>query len=58
MGVVGGALATVIGQIASCIIAIAYLWKIKSVKMTKKDYRLNNSLKRTLSYGIASLLYK
>ncbi len=56
MGVVGGALATVIGQIASCIIAIAYLWKIKSVKMTKKDYRLNNSLKRTLSYGIASFI--
>lgn len=56
MGVVGGAIATIIGQIVSCIIAFIYLLKIKSVKMERKDYRLNNSLKRTLSYGMASFI--
>lgn len=56
MGVVGGAIATVIGQIISCIIALVYLRKIKSVKMERKDYHLNNSLKRTISYGMASFI--
>lgn len=56
MGVVGGAIATIIGQIISCIIALFYLRKIKSVKMELKDYKINNSLKKTLSYGIASFI--
>lgn len=56
MGVVGGAIATIIGQIVSCIIAIIYLKKIKSVKMSIKDYRLNNSLKKTLAYGTSSFI--
>lgn len=56
MGVAGGALATVIGQLVSCIIAIIYLFKTKTVKLTKKDYLLDKSIFRTISYGLSSFI--
>ncbi len=56
MGVAGGALATIIGQFISCIIAIIYLFKTKTLKLTKEDYHLNKSIFRTISYGLSSFI--
>ena len=56
MGVVGGAIATVIGQIVSFIIAILYLFKIKSVKLTKNDFKLDRNVFKILSLGLSSFI--
>lgn len=56
MGVFGGGLATVIGQVISFIIALCYLPKIKSVKLERKDFKINNSVLRTLSLGLSSFI--
>ncbi len=56
MGVKGGALATVIGQIVSFVIAIFYLKKTKSVNLNKKDFKLNKNIFRILSLGISSFI--
>ena len=56
MGVFGGGLATVIGQIISFIIALCYLPKIKSVKLEKDDFKINKSITRTLSLGLSSFI--
>lgn len=56
MGVQGGALATIIGQIISFIIAILYLKKIKSVKLEKKDFKLDKDIFRILSLGLSSFI--
>ena len=53
MGVQGGALATIIGQIISFIIAILYLKRIKSVKLEKKDFKLDKDIFRILSLGLS-----
>ena len=56
MGVKGGAIATVIGQVISFIIAILYLNKFKSVKLTKKDFKLDKSVLRIMSLGLSSFI--
>lgn len=56
MGVFGGGLATVIGQVISFIIALCYLPKIKSVKLEREDFKINNSVLRTLSLGLSSFI--
>ena len=56
MGVAGGALATVIGQFVSCIIAIVYLFRTKTIKLTKQDYKLDKSIFRVMSYGLSSFI--
>ena len=56
MGVKGGALATIIGQIVSFVIAIIYLFKIKSVKLTKNDFKLDKDAFRILALGISSFI--
>ena len=56
MGVFGGGLATVIGQVISFIIALCYLPKIKSVKLEKEDFKINKSILRTLSLGLSSFI--
>lgn len=56
MGVFGGGLATVIGQVISFIIALCYLPKIKSVKLEKDDFKINKSVLRTLSLGLSSFI--
>ncbi len=56
MGVKGGALATIIGQIISCIIALLYIPKIKSIKLEKKDFKPNKSIFRILSLGLSSFI--
>ena len=56
MGVKGGAIATIIGQIISFIIAILYLKKFKSVTLTKEDFKLDKSALRIMSLGLSSFI--
>ena len=56
MGVKGGAIATVVGQIVSCIMALVYIPKIKSVKLEKSDFKLDKSITRTLGLGLSSFI--
>ena len=56
MGVKGGALATIIGQIITFIISIMYLKNIKSVKITKQDFKLDKSVFKVLSLGLSSFI--
>lgn len=56
MGVAGGALATIIGQFISLIIALIYIPKIKSVKLTKQDFKLDKSIFKTLGLGLSSFI--
>ena len=56
MGVFGGGIATVIGQVISFIIALCYLPNIKSVKLEKDDFKINKSITRTLSLGLSSFI--
>lgn len=56
MGVKGGAIATVIGQIVSFLMAIMYLKKVKSVKLEKDSFKLDKSIFRTLGLGLSSFI--
>lgn len=56
MGVEGGAIATIIGQIVSAIIALSYIPKIKSVDLEKKDFIPNKSIVKILGYGVSSFI--
>ena len=56
-GMMGAAVATVIGQIASALLAVWYIVHMKIVKPGKADYRLNGDIvKRTLVLGVTSFL--
>lgn len=56
MGVVGGAVATIIGQIVSAIMTIYYIPKVKSVKLKKGDF-IPISLILTHFIGLYGALY-
>lgn len=56
MGVAGGALATIIGQFVSFILAVLYLRKTKTIKLKLKDFALNKSVLKTMSLGVSSLV--
>ena len=56
-GMMGAAVATVIGQIATAILAIWYLFNMKVIKPGKEHYRLSGEIcGRTLALGITSFL--
>ena len=56
-GMMGAAVATVIGQIVTAILAIWYLINMKAIKPSKRDFRLDGDIiKRTLVLGITSFL--
>lgn len=55
-GVAGGAIATVIGQVVSCIIGVAYLFKMKTIKLELNDYKVDKSIFKTLGYGVSSFI--
>ncbi|MBQ3426000.1 MAG: MATE family efflux transporter [Clostridia bacterium] len=56
-GMMGAAVATVIGQIATAVLAVWYLWHTKTVKITQKDFRLKTEIiNKTISLGICSFL--
>lgn len=56
MGVVGGALATILGQILSFIIAFVYIFKMKSFKLELEDFKIDKSIFKVLGYGISSFV--
>ena len=56
MGVKGGAIATVIGQIVSFVMAILYLKKVKLVKLEKESFKVDKSITRTLGLGLSSFI--
>ena len=56
-GMMGAAVATVIGQIATAALAVLYLCHTKTVKLSRKDFKCNaNIIKQTLALGICSFL--
>jgi len=56
MGVKGGAIATIIGQIVSCIMALLYLRRFRSIKLNKKDFVPDKSIIKVLGYGLSSFI--
>ena len=56
LGVKGGAIATVIGQIVSFIIAIVYLKNFKTIKLEKDDFKLSKNILKILSLGLSSFI--
>lgn len=55
-GVAGGALATIIGQYISCILALLYLRKFKNFNLKIKDYKINKSIFKVMLYGLSSFI--
>ena len=56
-GMMGAAVATVLGQVATAILAIWYLFHMKNVRTSREDYKLNGKVVgRTLALGICSFL--
>lgn len=56
LGVKGGAIATIIGQIISFIMAVVYLRKVKSVKLNKDSFRIDKGIIRSLGLGLSSFI--
>lgn len=56
-GMMGAAVATVIGQIATAVLAVWYLFRAKIIKPTKVDFNLRgNIVGKTFSLGLCSFL--
>ncbi len=56
-GVAGAAMATVAGQLSTCILMICYLARTKSAKLSKGSFALDSTVvKRALPLGITSFL--
>ena len=56
-GMMGAAVATVIGQVVTAVLAVIYLLHTKSIKLAKADFVPNGRIMRkTLSLGICSFL--
>lgn len=56
LGVKGGAIATVLGQVVSFFIAIRYLSKFTSVKLEKASMRIDRSIFKILGLGLSSFI--
>ena len=56
-GMMGAAVATVIGQVITAVLAVWYLFHMKIIKPTRRDFRLSGRIcGRTLLLGITSFL--
>ena len=56
-GMRGAAIATVIGQILTAVLAVWYLCHMKTIKLSKEDFRFSREvIARTLTLGICSFL--
>ena len=56
-GMMGAAVATVIGQVVTALLAIWYLFHLKTVKLRREDFLLRQPiLRQTLSLGMCSFL--
>ena len=56
LGVKGGAIATIIGQVVSFIMSVLYLRKFKSVKLKKDSFKLDKNVTRSLGLGLSSFI--
>jgi putative MATE family efflux protein len=57
MGVAGAAIATILSQILTFILNVAYLKKLKTVKISKKEIKINFSIsKKVAMLGISSFI--
>jgi Na+-driven multidrug efflux pump len=57
MGVKGAAIATIIGQIASCILTVAYFFRPKTFKFQRKSFSLSKIVSAKIcQLGISSLI--
>ncbi|CAH0438125.1 MULTISPECIES: MATE family efflux transporter [Clostridium] len=57
MGVTGAAIATVIGQIISCIISVSYMRKFKNINFKRSILKFDKNISKTImSFGISSLI--
>lgn len=56
-GMAGAAIATILGQIVSAVLALIYLFKMKSCKLVKQSFKYSfQSMKKILPLGITSFL--
>ena len=56
-GVFGAALATILGQIISFLLAVRYLWHFQTIKLTRSSFRINmRDNLRTLYMGASSCI--
>ena len=56
-GMMGAAVATVIGQIVTAVLSLAYILRLKTISLNKSSFSLNLSvIGKTLSLGICSFL--
>ena len=56
-GMMGAAVATVLGQMATALLAVWYLIRMRLIRPVKEDFRLNGDIiRRTLVLGITSFL--
>lgn len=57
MGMKGAAIATVIGQVISAVLAIIYLFKMKIIRLSRDDFAIDfKVIRRTLLLGMTSFL--
>ena len=57
MGVQGAAIATVIGQVASFVVSVAYMPRFKSVRLTKAAFRPNGrTCGNIVTFGLSSFI--
>ena len=57
MGVRGAAIATVIGQVATFLVSVAYLFRFKTFRLARTSLRLHGkTCKKVLSLGISSFI--
>lgn len=57
LGMAGAAIATVIGQIVTAVLALGYLFRMKLIKPHKRDFAINAKVSgRTLVLGMTSFL--
>lgn len=56
-GVMGAAIATVMGQVASFIVSVVYVFRFRTVKLEKSDFKLNGKIcGNILSLGVSSFI--
>jgi len=57
MGVKGSAIATIIGQILSCMISLMYIKKFKNIKFKREYLKLDINVSKTIMlFGVSSLI--
>ena len=57
MGVKGAAIATIIGQILSCMVSVMYLKKFKNIKFKREYLKLDINVSKTIMlFGVSSLI--